>query len=132
MPFGITNVPAFFQHFINDTLRHFLDVFCTAYLDDILIYSDSLAEHQIHVRQVLGKLQQAGLYLKPEKCEFHVQEVKYLGLIVTPEGIWMDPTKVAAVKDWQYQLISKTCRHSWDSQTSSVDSYQGIPRSWPP
>jgi predicted aspartyl protease len=101
MPFGLTNAPASFQHFINDTLRDFLDVFCTAYLDDILIYSDSLAEHQIHVRQVLERLQQAGLYLKPEKCEFHVQEVKYLGLIITTEGIRMDPAKVAAVKDWQ-------------------------------
>jgi hypothetical protein len=99
MPFGLTNAPASFQHFINDTLRDFLDVFCTAYLDDILIYSDSLAEHQIHVRQVLKKLQQAGLYLKPEKCEFHVQEVKYLGLIITTKGIQMDPAKVAAVKD---------------------------------
>jgi len=101
MPFGLTNAPASFQHFINDTLRDFLDVFCTAYLDDILIYSDSLAEHKIHVKQVLEKLEHAGLYLKPEKCEFHVQEVKYLGLIVTTEGICMDPTKVAAIRDWE-------------------------------
>ena len=78
MPFGRTNAPASFQRFINDTLRDFLDVFCTAYMDDILIYPDSLAEHKVHVRQVLEKLQQAGLYLKPEKCEFHVQGVKYL------------------------------------------------------
>jgi hypothetical protein len=101
MPFGLTNAPASFQHFINDTLRNFLDVFCTAYLDDILIYSDSLAEHKVHVRQVLRKLKEAGLYLKPEKCEFHVQEVKYLGLIITTEGVRMDPAKVTAVREWE-------------------------------
>ena len=58
-------------------------------------------EHQTHVRQVLKKLQQAGLYLKPKKCEFHIQEVKYLGLIITTKGIWMYPAKVRGVKDWQ-------------------------------
>src|ERR1700688_3152102 len=61
MPFGLTNAPATFQHFIHDTLREFLDVFCTAYLDDILIYSDTLEEHKIHVRQVLEALQAAGI-----------------------------------------------------------------------
>jgi len=53
MPFGLTNAPASFQHFINDKLRGFLDVFCTAYLYEFLIYSDSLAEHRVHMRQVL-------------------------------------------------------------------------------
>ena len=69
--------------------------------DNILIYSNSLAEHRVHVRQVLQKLEEAGLYLKPEKCEFHVQEVKYLGLIITTEGVRIDPAKVADVKDWE-------------------------------
>ena len=99
MLFGLTNAPASFQHFINDILRDFLNVFCTAYLDDTLIYSDSLAEHKTHVKQVLRKLEEAGLYFKSEKCEFHVQEVKYLGLIITMQGIQMDPAKVAAVRD---------------------------------
>ena len=72
MPFGLTNAPMSFQHFINDTLRDFLDVFCTEYLNDILIYSDSLTEHKTHMKQVLRKLEEAGLYLKPKKCEFHV------------------------------------------------------------
>ena len=46
-------------------------------------------------------MKEAGLYLKPETCEFHVQEVKYLGLIITTEGVRMDPTKVAAVREWE-------------------------------
>jgi hypothetical protein len=82
MPFGLTNAPADFQHFINDVLRPYLDVFITAYLDDILIYSDNLKDHRDHVLKVLEALSEAGLHLKPEKCEFHHQEVKYLGFII--------------------------------------------------
>lgn len=67
MPFGLTNAPADFQRFINDTLSPFLDRFASAYLDDILIYSDTLEEHQDHIRQVLRRLSEAELHLKPEK-----------------------------------------------------------------
>jgi hypothetical protein len=101
MPFGLTNAPADFQKFINDTLRPFLDFFCTAYLDDILVYSDTLDEHRIHVRRVLEALSAVGLHLKPEKCEFHKQEVKYLGMIVQHNGIRMDPAKVSAIVLWE-------------------------------
>jgi hypothetical protein len=69
MPFGLTKALATFQHFINDTLREYLDVFCTAYLDDILIYSDSLKEHKIHIHQVLKTLEQAEILLQTEKCD---------------------------------------------------------------
>lgn len=101
MPFGLTNAPASWQHFINDVLRPYLDIFCTAYLDDILIYSDTLDEHKVHVRQVLDTLKEAGVHLKPEKCEFHVQETNFLGLIVSPNGIRMEPTKITAVQNWE-------------------------------
>jgi len=100
MPFGLTNGPASFQHYVNDALRDYLDVFCTAYLDDILIYSNTLKEHKQHVRQVLQRLKEFGLQADIAKCEFHVQEVKYLGLIVGTNGIRMDPSKVSAVVDW--------------------------------
>src|SRR5258706_2653106 len=56
MNFGLTNAPADFQKYINDTLRPFLDVFCTAYLDDVLIFSETLEEHKIHVRKVMEAL----------------------------------------------------------------------------
>ena len=101
MPFGLTNAPASFQHFINDTLREFLDIFCTAYLDDILIYSDTLEEHRKQVRKVLQKLKKAKMFLRPEKFEFHTQRTKYLGLIITPWGIEMDPAKIATVVNWE-------------------------------
>ena len=100
MPFGLTNALADFQHFINDALHSFLDHFCTAYLDDILIYSAMLGEHWEHVWRVLEALSRAGLHLKPEKCHFHKTEVKYLGLIISADGVRMDLEKVTAVLEW--------------------------------
>jgi len=100
MPFGLTNAPADFQRFINETLAHFLDHFTSAYLNDILIHSDTMEEHTRHVHRVLERLTDADLHLKPEKCEFHKTEVKYLGLIIGADGIKMDPSKVEKVKAW--------------------------------
>ena len=100
MPFGLTNAPTDFQRFINDVLRPFLDEFCIAYLDDILIYSESMEEHCIQVRRVMEALSNAGLCLKPEKCTFYKTEVKYLGLIISAKGVKMDPKKVEAIIQW--------------------------------
>jgi hypothetical protein len=83
MPFGLTNGPASFQHYINDVLFDCLHKFCQAYLDDILIYSKTLKEHRTHVKEVLGKLREAGLQIDIDKCEFEVQETSFLGLLVS-------------------------------------------------
>ena len=101
MPFGLCNAPATFQAFINDILREYLDLFCTAYLDDILVYSDTEEEHIDHVGQVLSKLKQAGLYLDIDKCDFHVTKVKYLGLFITTDGVEMDQRKIDAITQWK-------------------------------
>ena len=100
MLFGLTNAPADFQRFINDILHPFLDAFCTTYLDNILIYSETLEEHRAHVKKVLEALSKVGLHLLPEKCEFHKTEVKYLGLIILADGVKMDQKKVKAVVEW--------------------------------
>lgn len=102
MPFGLTNAPASFQHFINDTLREYLDLFCTAYIDNILIDSDSLEEHRLQVRTVLRALGTAGLSLKPEKCEFHVQKTKFLGLSVSSKVTSMDTANVVTITEWPF------------------------------
>ena len=94
LPFGLCNEPALFQNYINDTLREYLDDFCTAYLDDILIYSDNEAEHKIHVKHVLQKLEEAGLQADITKCAFHVTQVPYLGLIIITEEVKMNSVKV--------------------------------------
>lgn len=100
MPFGLTNAPATFQAFLNDVLRDSLDTFVVIYLDDILIYSDTLEEHYEHVRSVLQRLKDADLQVKLEKCQFHVQTVEFLGYIISPEGISMDPAKIDAIVSW--------------------------------
>ena len=87
MPFGLCNGPASWQHLINDILFEFLYCFVQAYLDDILIYNKTLKEYHFHVCQVLQRLREAGLQADIDKCEFHVQETKFLGLIVSIEGI---------------------------------------------
>ena len=100
MPFGLCNGPASWQHLINDTLFDLLHRFVQAYLDNIFIYSKTIQDHRSHVCQVLLRLREAGLQADIDKCEFHVQETKFLGLIVSTEGIQMDPQKVSTILDW--------------------------------
>lgn len=102
-PFGLTGAPATFQRYINNTLREFLDEFCSAYIDDVLIYSDgSLSDHREKVRRVLKKLQEAGLQVDIDKCEFEAKTVKYLGYILEAgKGIRVDPEKIKAIDQWE-------------------------------
>ena len=100
LPFGLTNGPASYQQYMNDILFQYINDFCQVYLDDILIYSKTKKEHVQHVRQVLQKLRDAGLQVDILKCEFHVQETKFLGLLVSINGLRMDPSKVQAVANW--------------------------------
>jgi len=100
MQFGTSNAPGDFQGFINIAIREALDDFASAYLDDVLIYSDSKEEHVGHVKWIIQRLLEAGLYLKPEKCEFHKETVRYLGLIISTNGISMDEDKVETVRNW--------------------------------
>jgi hypothetical protein len=101
-PFGLTNAPSTFQKYINWTLREYLDVFCSAYVDDILIYSDGTKdEHISQVKKVLQRLEEAGLRADIDKSEFFVKRTKYLGFILeVGEGIRMDPKKVQAIQEW--------------------------------
>ena len=100
MPFELCSAPRTFQHYMNDTFQDFLDKFLIVYLDDLLIYSDSLAEHKHHVQMVLERLREAGLCLKPSKCQFHVQEITFLRFIIGPNGIQMNSFKVKAIMTW--------------------------------
>ena len=100
MPFGLSNAPATCQQFVNEVLHNFIDIFCVVYLDDILIYSDNQEEHNQHVRQVLSSLASAGLFVKGEKCEFDVNETKFVGFILSHDKLAMDPGKISAVNEW--------------------------------
>lgn len=111
-PFGMANSPSTFQRYINWTLREHLDDFCSAYLDDVLIYTNGdLRQHREHVRRVLSKLQAAGLQVDIKKCEFEVKTTKYLGFIIEAgKGIRMDPAKVAAIREWEAPRTVKGVR----------------------
>jgi len=100
MPFGLTNAPAAFQRFVNTIFADMLDVCIVMYLNDILIYSKDMESHQQHVQEVLHRLQLHGLFAKPEKCEFHLDSVEYLGYHLSPEGLTMSPDKIQTISDW--------------------------------
>ena len=86
---------------MNDVLFDYLDDFCTAYLDDILIYSDDVLSHYEHVNKVLQRLRDAGLQADIRKCEFGVTCTKYLGFIISTDGIEVDPEKIEVIYYWK-------------------------------
>ncbi|KAL0285953.1 UNVERIFIED_CONTAM: RNA-directed DNA polymerase [Sesamum angustifolium] len=101
MPFGLTNAPATFSTLMNQVLHGFLDEFVVVYLDDIVVYSGTLAEHVEHLRQVLTRLREHELYAKVSKCSFAQESISFLGHIVERGRIRMDPKKVQAIEEWR-------------------------------
>ncbi|KAK9412177.1 hypothetical protein NXF25_003352 [Crotalus adamanteus] len=101
MPFGLQGAPAVFMQLINEVLHDHLYRGVLVYLDDILIYSQTLEDHIKLVRTVLRKLLDAKLYCKLSNCEFHKDRIDYLGFRVSAVGIEMDPSKVRSVLEWQ-------------------------------
>lgn len=105
-PFGLSGVPATFQRLLRETFTEEVNDFVAVFLDDILIYSKTREEHSRHIRQVLKKLHQQELYIKPEKCEFAKNELSYLGYIIGESGVKPDPRNVEAVANWPERFIS--------------------------
>ena len=104
MPFGLSNAPATFQRMMNATLGPYLSKFCCVYLDDILVYSRTAAEHVDHLTKVLQALADAKLFAKREKCEFGLDSVQFLGHVVSADGIAMDPGKLDAIRNYPAPL----------------------------
>nr|AAT69617.1 putative polyprotein [Oryza sativa Japonica Group] len=100
MSFGLTNAPAFFMNLMNKVFMEFLDKFVVVFIDDILIYSKSEDEHEEHLRLVLEKLKEHQLYAKFSKCDFWLSEVKFLGHIISAQGVAVDPSNVESVTKW--------------------------------
>ena len=101
MPFGVTNAPAIFMDYMNRIFQPYLDPFVVVFIDDILIYSESIEEHAEHLRVVLGILREHQLYGKLSKCEFWLEEVKFLGHVISAQGIAVDPAKIETVVKWE-------------------------------
>jgi hypothetical protein len=127
MSFGLTNAPAYFMNLMNKVFMEELDKFAVVFIDNILVYSKSVVEHEQHLRVVLGKLRAHKLYTKFSKCEFWLEKISFLGHILTAEGVAYAsrqlkpheqnyPTHdlefaavVHALKIWRHYLIGNKC-----------------------
>ena len=100
MPFGLCNAPSTFQAIMNSIFRPYLRKFVLVFFDDILIYSPNLSMHLKHVTKAFEILRQHQFFVKISKCAFGLQELEYLGHIVTSQGVKVDQNKITAMLNW--------------------------------
>jgi hypothetical protein len=108
--FGLTNAPAYFMYLMNKVFMQCLDKFVIVFIDDILIFSKTMEEHEEHLRLVLEKLLSNQLYAKFSKCEFWLTEVAFLGHIISAGGVSVDPGKVKDVLNWMQPTTASEIR----------------------
>jgi hypothetical protein len=118
MPFGLTNAPSTFQDMMNHIFRDMIDLGLLAYMDDLLIYADTIEKHDEIVGEVLQRLTKNRLAISPEKCVWRTQEVEFLGYIINKDGIKMSQDKVDALLSWKYP-----------SSLTEVQSFLGFTKS---
>ncbi|GBG62828.1 hypothetical protein CBR_g32411 [Chara braunii] len=121
MPFGLTNAPTAFHRCMNDLFRPWLDRFVVVYLDDILVFSKTLQEHQGHLRQVLEKLREANFKINAKKCDWAKTQVLYLGHVLDGDGVKPEDCKIAAIRDWPTpRTLRKETIWKWDKDCTSA------------
>jgi hypothetical protein len=101
MSFGLTNAPAHFTYLMNSVFMPELDKFVVVFIDDILIYSKNKEEHAQHLRIMLTRLREHKLYAKFSKCTFWLEEIQFLGHVLSARGIAVDPSKVKDILEWK-------------------------------
>ena len=99
--FELCNASSNFQNYINETIHEYFDVFCSIYLNDVLIYSNDKNKHTNQILKILCWLQKQDFYLDIDKCEFDLKKMKYLDLIVTSDDVKMNSEKVKAIQNWK-------------------------------
>ncbi len=108
MLFELINELTFFQHYINDVLFNYLHKFCQIYLNDILIYSKILKKHRTHVKEMLNKLHEVDLQIDIDKCEFEIQKISFLKLLIFINDLRMNSWKVDVIRSWE---VSQSLTH---------------------
>ncbi|GJX07536.1 putative reverse transcriptase domain-containing protein [Tanacetum coccineum] len=109
MPFGLTNTPAIFMDLMNCVCKPYLDKFVIVFIDDILIYSKSKEEHEVHLKTIIDLLKKEKLYAKFSKCESWLKEVQFLGHVVNQDGIHVDSSKGDKQEESFHILKEKLC-----------------------
>jgi hypothetical protein len=107
MPFGLTNTPPTFQDMMNHVFSDMIDLGLVIYMDDLLVYTKTIEEHDDLDRKVLQRLTDNKLAVEPAKCVWRCTEVKFLGYIISSDGIKISQEKVEAVLNWKYSTSLK-------------------------
>ena len=113
IPFGLSRAPGALQRLMENCLGDLRDTVCIPYLDDIIIFSASFEEHVEHTRNVLRRLREHGVKLKPRKCKLFKKEVVFLGRVVSEEGYKLDPSSIKPVlslKESSPKTVNEVCK----------------------
>ena len=101
LPFGLTNAATTFMALMNGVFQPYLDKFVIVFIDNILVYSKSKQKHQQHLKVVLQTLRENQLYTKLSKCEFWLDQINFLGHVISAQEIMVDPQKIEAISNWE-------------------------------
>ncbi|KAH9269617.1 hypothetical protein BASA83_008268 [Batrachochytrium salamandrivorans] len=134
MPFGLANAPAQFQRMMNSLFRDVIGKHVLVYLDDIVVYSENMSDHIVQFKMSFESYRTTGLYCKAEKCHFYKSEIKYLGYIISADGLRMDPSKsrlfrVGHAKKEPFILETDASDYAISGVLSLVRRLQHSPRS---
>jgi hypothetical protein len=124
MSFGLTNAPVHFTYLMNSVFMPELDKFVVVFIDDILIYSKNEEEHAQHLRIVLMRLREHQLYAKFSKCAFWLEEIQFLGHVLSAKGIAVDPSKVKDILEWKPQPLYTKSEVSLGWLVITADSFR--------
>ncbi|CAN4081463.1 unnamed protein product [Withania somnifera] len=116
MSFGLTNAPLAFMDLMHRVLEPYLYLFVIVFIDDILVYSWSKSDHEQHLELILRTPKEHRLYAKFSKCEFWLESVAFFGHIVSMDGVFVDPTKIRAIRDWPRPTTISKIRSFWSKK----------------